>query len=118
MLTDLVNEKTASHEESPFYLTTKQTLEHIRALASVVYKDNETQPAPGQPEHPFLATVIYDLHNPLTILLQAIEILENPLFGTLSDDQLNVTTIMRRQVSTLLKMLEDLIQANALLGRR
>ncbi len=113
---DLIDDYTFD-QESLFYLTTKQTLTHIQALADVVYPNQKQPPSPGHPAQPILAPVIHDLHNPLTILLQAIEILENPLFGSLSEEQLNITAIMQRQVATLLQTLESLIQTEALLGQ-
>jgi len=114
--TDLINDYNFD-TESLFYLMTKQTLAHIRALTDVVYPNQKHQPPTRHPAQPILAPVIHDLHNPLTILLQTIEILKNPLFGSLSEEQLNITVVMQRQVSTLLQTLESLIQTDALLGQ-
>jgi signal transduction histidine kinase len=105
-------------EEAAQPVLDKQTLIYAQELTEMVRQQRQTQAALDRLRITFLGTVNHEMRTPLALIFQALEMLESPRLGSLSEEQLDALMIVRRQVQTLGRMIDSLTGVAAFLGKQ
>jgi signal transduction histidine kinase len=96
----------------------QQVLSYAQDLKQLLNQQRQTQATLDRLRVTFLGTVNHEMRTPLALIFQALEILEDPRMGMLSDEQLDAAAVLRRQAQTLGKMIESLTGVAAFLSKQ
>jgi signal transduction histidine kinase len=86
----------------------QQATLYARDLSAAYQRERRQREALDRLRYSFLNVVGHELKSPLTVLLQGLEILKEPRFGPLNDDQAEVVAMLARQSSHLCRLIEGL----------
>jgi signal transduction histidine kinase len=104
--------------EKPYASISDQALLYARDLKQLMQQQRQTQAALDRLRGTFLGVVNHELRTPLALIFQALEMLEDPRLGSLTDEHLDAVTILRRQAQMLGKMIESLTGVAAFLSKQ
>jgi PAS domain S-box-containing protein len=88
------------------------------ARARQMHQERDKQIALDRLRHTFLSTVNHELRTPLSLIIQCLEMLEDPELGELNPRQLDALMALRRQSWTLSQMIEGLTRVAAFLSKQ
>ncbi len=105
-------------DEPPYPSLGTQALIYAQDLKQLMRQQRQTQATLDRLRLTFLGTVNHEMRTPLALIFQALEMLEDERLGSLTEEQLDVVTILRRQAQTLGKMIESLTGVAAFLSKQ
>ena len=65
-----------------------------------------------------LGAINHEMRTPLALIFQTIEMMEDPRLGSMTDEQLDALTILRRQTQTLGQMIDGLLHIAAFVDKQ
>jgi signal transduction histidine kinase len=104
--------------EQPSPSATKQALIYAQDLKEAIRQQRKVQATLDRLRLTFLGTVNHEMRTPLALIFQALEMLEGPHLGSLTEEQLDALMILRRQAQTLGKMIDSLTSVAAFLSKQ
>jgi signal transduction histidine kinase len=105
-------------QETTAPVLAQQALIYAHDLKQLLRQQRQTQATLDRLRVTFLGTVNHEMRTPLALIFQALEMLEDPRLGVLSDEQLDALAVLRRQAQTLGKMIESLTGVAAFLSKQ
>jgi signal transduction histidine kinase len=93
-------------------------LKEAERIRTIHQERKRQQIALDRLRHTFLSTINHEMHTPLALIFQSIEMLESPDLGELAERQLDALMALRRQAWTLGEMVEGLTRVAAFLSKQ
>ncbi|MDX1524108.1 MAG: HAMP domain-containing sensor histidine kinase [Anaerolineae bacterium] len=99
-------------------LIAEQAIQYAHDLKRSVSREREKQETIDRMRKTFFSAVKHEMHTPLALIFQMLEVLEDPRFGPVSEVHLDALTAIRRQSQLLGEMVEGLTSLAAYLSKR